>query len=131
MFDPVEILPAVSDVGVSLPLRSDLRGKRLETLLVEIQVLLFLISVVRPEDCYDDQLRLILTNLLDTPSAGVQDLPLSLGSAQHRGLPLLLPRLSLPPAVAERIPSLQLVERGPIRGHVLSSSHTKLQWSVK
>ena len=70
---------------------------------------------------------MILTNLLDTPSAGVQDLPLSLGSAQHRGLP----RLSLPPAVAERIPSLHLVERGPIRGHVLCSPHTKLQWSVK
>ena len=87
MFDPVEILPAVSDVGVSLPLglplRSGLSGKRLETLLVEIQGLLFLISLVRPEDCHDDQLRMILTpNLLDTTSRGVENLPLSLGPAE-------------------------------------------------
>ena len=59
MFDPVEILPAVSDVGVSLPLclslRSDLRGERLETLLVEVQVLLFLISLVSPGNGEDDK----------------------------------------------------------------------------
>ena len=59
MFDPVEILPAISDVGVSLPLRlslrSDLRGERLETLLVEVQVLLFLISLVSPGNGKDDK----------------------------------------------------------------------------
>ena len=126
MSELVAKLPAVRDVGVSLPLRPHLAGRGLETLLEEIRVLLFLISLVRPDDCDDDKLRRILTNLLDTTSAGVQYLPLSLGSAHHRGFP----RLSLPPAVAERIPSLHLVERGPVRGHVLRPAHTKLQWSV-
>ena len=71
---------------------------------------------------------MMLTNLLDTASAGVQYLPLSLGSPQDRRWLL---SLSLPPAIAQRIPPLDLVERSPIRGHVLSAPHTKLQWSVE
>ena len=54
MLDPVQILPAVCDVGVCLPLRLPLwPGERsseaLKTLLVEVQALL-LVSGVRPDN---------------------------------------------------------------------------------